>query len=231
VRYQLPLGKEWTMNFGLEQPGSSIANYQDGADSVSIDGANRAPDGGLNARWEKADVGHVQLASIFRGLSNKEFTTVGGQEFDSERAFGWGLNLSGGFKVLKRDTVQAQVTYGEGIGNYGNDSSFDETDAAFDEDGDLVALPYFGIVLGYTHWWAEQWRSSVSYGFVNMDNERTQSPDAYDKTHYASLNLVYQIRKRLSVGLEGLYGHNEVRSGADGDAWRVQVGLIYKLFD
>jgi hypothetical protein len=94
-----------------------------------------------------------------------------------------------------------------------------------------VALPYLGIMVGYTHWWEEQWRSTFSYGFVQMDPEPSQGPDAYDKTHYLSLNLVYQIRKKLSIGLEGLYGVNRVQDGDNGDAWRVQVGLVYKLFD
>ena len=230
VRYQLPLSEQWTLNFGLEQPGSQPADYYDGATTTSVSGDNRAPDGGVNARWELAKVGHVQFSSIFRGIGSKKFS-AGGQDFDSDSVFGWGLNLGGGFHVLERDSVQAQVTYGEGIGSYGNDTSFFKTDAAFDEDGDLVALPYFGVMLGYTHWWFEQWRSSVSYGYVNMDSEISQGPDAYEQTHYASLNLVWQIRKRLSVGLEGLYGRNEVQSGEDGDAWRVQVGVIYKLFD
>jgi hypothetical protein len=226
VRYQLPLSKEWGMNFSLEQPASAPADYF----GTAVSGANHAPDGGLNVRWEKAKVGHVQASSIFRGIGTKSFT-AGAQEFDRETVFGWGVNLAGGFTVIDRDSVQAQVTYGEGIGSYGNDTSFFDTDAAFDADGDLVALPYFGAMLGYTHWWAEQWRSSASYGYVNMDNEASQGSNAYDQTHYVSLNLVWQVRKRLSVGLEGLYGHNEVQSGADGEAWRVQVGVIYKLFD
>ena len=222
LRYQLPLDKEWTLNFGLEQPGSHPAPYF----GTSVEGANRAPDGGLNARWEVAKVGHLQFSSIFRDISSKEFAT-----FDEKSTFGWGLNLGGGLKVLDRDSLQAQVTYGEGIGSYGNDTSFLENDAAFDENGDLVAVPYFGVMLGYTHWWSDEWRSSVSYGYVNMDPEASQGPDAYEQTHYATVNLVWQIRKKLSVGLEGMYGHNEVLDERDGDAWRVQVGVVYKLFD
>jgi hypothetical protein len=45
------------------------------------------------------------------------------------------------------------------------------------------------------------------------------------------MNLVWQIRKRLSLGLEGLYGHKEEKSGADGDVFRIQVGVLYSLFD
>jgi hypothetical protein len=42
---------------------------------------------------------------------------------------------------------------------------------------------------------------------------------------------VWQLRKRLSVGLEGLYGKKETQNGATGDVWRIQMGLVYSLFD
>lgn len=50
-------------------------------------------------------------------------------------------------------------------------------------------------------------------------------------THYGSVNLVWKVRKRLSIGLEGLYGHEEQKDGADGDAFRIQIGILYSLFD
>jgi hypothetical protein len=31
--------------------------------------------------------------------------------------------------------------------------------------------------------------------------------------------------------LEGLYGFKEEKSGADGDAFRIQIGAVYSIFD
>jgi uncharacterized protein (DUF2249 family) len=45
------------------------------------------------------------------------------------------------------------------------------------------------------------------------------------------LNVVWQLRRHLSVGFEGLYGKKETQNGETGDVWRVQVGLVYSLFD
>ena len=85
---------------------------------------------------------------------------------------------------------------------------------------------------GYTHRWNEAFRSTITYGYVNLDNTDAQDPEFYHITHYASANLVWQLRKKLSVGVEGLYGFKEVRSGADsGDHWRIQIGMVYSLFD
>ena len=84
---------------------------------------------------------------------------------------------------------------------------------------------------GYTHHWSDKFRSTATLGYVNLDNEASQGPLAYHETYYTSVNLVYQLHKRLSVGLEGLYGKKEVNSGDTGDAFRVVMGITYSLFD
>jgi hypothetical protein len=220
IRYQWVLNKNWQLNFGLEQPGSEVDTSIDPS-AINVD---HAPDGGLNVRWENKDIGHVQLGAIFRDIGVK------GPIVGNQSTFGWGLNLAGSFNITENDSLQAQVTYGEGLFRYFNDD-FVNNDAAFDRNGDLTAIPAFGAMVGFTHKWSDVWRSTASYGYVQLDNEFSQGPHAYHRTHYASLNLVWQIRKRLSIGFEGLYGHKEEKSGANGDAFRLQVGIVYSLFD
>jgi DcaP outer membrane protein len=220
VRYLWQLNKNWEVNFGLEKPGAEVDTSID-PNAVGVD---HAPDGGLNVRWENKDVGHVQLGAIFRDIGVK------GPIVGSQSTFGWGLNLSDSFNVTENDSIQTQLTYGEGIFRYFNDD-FINNDAAFDRSGNLTAIPVFGGMIGFTHKWNDTFRSTASYGYVHIDNEFSQGPHQYHLTHYASLNLVWQIRKRLSIGFEGLYGHKEEKSGADGDAFRLQLGIVYSLFD
>ncbi len=221
VRYIQPLNEQWQLNFGLEQPDSKVDTGSSGGSSK-----NRAPDFGANVRWEKADQAHIQLSGLARLLGSS------GGAFGDQEAFGGGLNLSGAVKVFGRDNLIGQVTYGEGIGRYGHDSGSFNTDAIVDSAGDLVALPYLGLLVGYTHYWSDQLRSSLTYGYVTVDNEGDQAAVAYHRTHYGALNLIWQPFefKHLSIGLEGLYGVNEVKNGATGDDWRVQLGIIYSLF-
>jgi hypothetical protein len=73
-------------------------------------------------------------------------------------------------------------------------------------------------------------RSTVSAGYVNLQNEASQGPAAYHETYYGSLNVVWQLRKHMSLGLEGLYGYKNEKSSAYGDVWRIQTGLVYSLF-
>ena len=220
VRYLWQLDKHWEMNFGLEKPSAEVDTSID-PDAQQV---NHAPDGGLNIRWEDSKYGHVQLGAIFRDIGVK------GPVVGNQSTFGWGVNFSSSLNVFDRDSVQAQLTYGEGLFRYFNDD-FQNNDAAFDRSGNLTAIPAFGAMVGYTHKWTDYVRSTVSYGYVHLDNQFSQEPDAYHQTHYASLNLVWQARKRLSIGFEGLYGHKEEKSGADGDAFRLQLGVLYSIFD
>ena len=220
ARYQLVLNKNWQMNFGVEKPSAEVDTSID-PDAQNV---NHAPDGGLNVRWEKKDVGHVQFGAIFRDIGVK------GPIVGSQSTFGWGLNLAGAFDLTENDSIQAQATYGEGIFRYFNDD-FQNNDAAFDRNNELTAIPAVGAMIGYTHKWSDWLRSTASYGYVHLDNEFSQGPHAYHQTHYGSLNLVWKARKQLNVGLEALYGHKEEKSGADGDAFRIQLGVVYYIFE
>jgi outer membrane DcaP-like protein len=247
VRYQWQVAKNWQFNFGLEKPQSEVDTSID-PDAKQV---QHAPDGGLNIRWENSDYGHVQLGAIFRDIAVK------GPIVGNQNTFGWGVNLSSSFNLFERqatpevvaiatdkevvagvqrdvkpifDSLQTQVTYGHGLFRYFNDDFFNN-DAAFNSSGDLTAIPAFGAMIGYTHQWNDYLRSTASYGYVHLDNQFSQEPSAYHQTHYASLNLIWKARKRLNIGFEALYGHKEEKSGADGDAFRLQIGAMYSIFD
>ena len=220
IRYLQPIGKEWQLNFGLEQPESEVDTTGD----EEARGINNAPDGGVNARWEREGVGHVQVATILRSIS------VDGSTHGKQSTLGWGFNLASGLNAWGDDTWQGQATYGHGLFRYSNDD-FTNNDAGFDHSGNLETIPYLGLMMGYTHQWSPEWRSTVSGGYVNIDNTAAQAGDAYHQTEYASLNLIYQFHKRLSIGVETLYGHRETKDGSDGDVVRFTAGLVYTIFD
>jgi hypothetical protein len=219
LRYQLPLNKQWQVNVSVEKPSSEVDTTGDSTAAA----VNRAPDIGLNTRWEQASFGHVQLAAIGRILGADSETN------GNQTVLGGGLSLSVVKSLFARDSVQLQGTIGQGIARYDNDDFFNN-DAAYNQSGDLKALPYSAAMVGYTHGWTAKLRSTVSYGLVNINNETSQGPTAYHQTHYASLNLMWQPFKLLTLGMEGLYGHKEVQSGDTGADWRIQCGVVYSLF-
>ncbi len=233
ARYMIPLGDHWQVNLGVEQPSSEVDNT---GPNSSASSENHLPDGGANIRWEDAKWGHVQLATILRDVGANGQTN--NPNLGQQNVFGWGVNLSTSLNVFEKDSVQAQLTYGQGIFHFCNDNftytGFNGGDAAYNNAGELRALTYFAPMIGYTHQWSEQFRSTLTSGYVNLQNEQSQDPAAYHETYYESANLIWQLRKRLSVGVECLYGYKNEKGGGGasnyGDVWRFQTGMVYSLF-
>jgi hypothetical protein len=224
AQYTYAWNDNWNTTFGVEKPDIFVDLASGPNPGVST--VTRIPDLGFNTRFEKEDFGHVQFSTLFRTLGAKDSL---GHNHD---VFGWGVNLSGGLDFGKSDSAQLLGVYGHGVGGLGNDSGFANSDAAFKANGDLEALPYWSVAAGYTHKWNDQFRSTITYGYVHLQNSSGQIGTFYHLTHYASANLIWQLRKRLSVGIEGLYGFKEVNNGNDsGDHWRGQIGMVYSLFD
>ncbi len=222
LQYIHELAPNWDIKFGLESPQIAV----DTASNEGSTSQQRAPDTGFNIRWTPGDLGHLQFSTILRALTAK------GGSFGEHNTIGWGVNLGGSLNASASDTIQFLGVYGEGIGGLGNDSGFDNTDAAFNSSGDLQALPYVSGLVALTHQWTPSWRSTATFGYVQLDNTSIQAPTSYHISRYGSVNLMYQVYKRVNVGVEGLYGFREVKSGEDtGDVFRVDIGLVYSPFD
>ena len=74
--------------------------------------------------------------------------------------------------------------------------------------------------------WPSQRTSNASRGKAS-----SPSPDFFRRSLYTSANVIFQVLKRLSVGVEGLYGWKEVRSGKSSDVFRIQLGVTMAVFD
>jgi DcaP outer membrane protein len=222
VRYTEPfLDTKLQLAFAVEQPNSQIntgnAAFGHGASTV-----NRMPDLTAHLRYEEKKIGHIQLSGIYRYLSFDN-------DHDGQGVSGWGVSLAGSLNLFAHDTLTAEGTYGEGIARYIQDPSGLGEDAALDGHGNLRALPVWGVAVGYTHQWIDKWKSTVSYGYAHVDNEASNGEFAYDHSNYVSANLIYQWTPSFRMGLEYLYGTNEVRNGASHDGQRLNFVVKYDL--
>lgn len=224
VRYSPPIydgvGKMHLL-FSLEQPDSDLSTSATGV-PAGAKTVTRTPDGVAGWRWE-GDVGHVQLSGLFRNI---------GYEADNapdDTVFGWGANAAGAFNLFAADKLFWQVAYGHGMARYVNDIGSADLDAAPDSSGDLEALPVLATVIGYTHQWSKQFRSTASYGYIHAEAPASLGAFAVEETQYASANLVWNPTKAFRMGLEYLYGFKETRNAADSDAHRLNFVFRYDL--
>ncbi|HZF38268.1 MAG TPA: hypothetical protein VE715_05570 [Blastocatellia bacterium] len=186
---------------------------------------NPAPDFVVRYRYERKR-GHLQFGSLYRVLGFQS-------RIAEDKAFGWGLNFSSGILVAKRDNLLISATYGEGIARY--ISNLSDLDLDFDLNNDrkgIKALPAIGAFGAYQHYWTNQLRSTVTFGYDRVQNTDFQPFDTFSKSYYTSGNLILRPLKhyRFTVGAEFLYGWQVLKDNSKGRASRVQVSLQYNFY-
>lgn len=204
--------------FSLENPETTLTPAG-GGDRVTADDS-RLPD--FVARYNlNGDWGGFTIATLLRELRH-ENTGAG----IDDATGGYGISLSGVLKVGARDDFRWMASAGKGLGRYiGLNTA---TDGVLDADGRLHAIDAGGVFGAYRHYWNDRWRSSLTLGYLAVDNNVTLTGSAV--THNASslhLNLIYSPVPQFDVGVEFLYAERELESGADGDLARLQFSAKY----
>jgi hypothetical protein len=221
VRYTFALAKKTSLSFSVEKPSSDVAFKT--PDFSALPTAP-SPDGTLKIRQEY-DSGHIQLAALFRDIA--AYLPNG----KSDSTFGWGLSLAGSQKVGQKDTLVYQVAYGPGIQRYLNDTSGLGIDAAVVSVYQpwLRALPTVGTYFAYQHFWTPKVRSSVVYGFVQVNNTAYEPGSTFHKSDYMASNLIWNVFGTLNVGTEFLYGWAVKKDESSANAPRIMLSAKYDL--
>jgi hypothetical protein len=219
IRYTFsPIPEHMHLALAIEQPKSDIGALPAGATT-----RNAIPD--FTGHWRlEGDAGHLQIGGLARSL---EWEGAGGT---GDSAFGWATNISGVLHTRGKDSLVANLTYGDGMGRYMQDLPAG-SGAVVDATGRLNTLSGWGGFVGYRHFWSDHWRSEFTLGSIDMETDGVQGPKAYDRTLYSEVNLIWAPSKRFFVGLGYLYGAKTARDGSEGDAHRVQLSMLFKLFE
>ena len=178
---------------------------------------------------QRGDFGYVQLAGIVRRLG---YDTPGVSTGTHGNDVGWGLDLTSTIKVkgTKKDQILLSGVYGDGIANYMNDGGMDLAAETGGPNGaQPKAVPLFGLMAYYDHWWSDKWSSSVGYGRTQVKNTDLQTLSTFHSGEYASGNLIWWPTKSVFFGGEFLWGQRRDNSGAKGIDNRVQFSANYKF--
>ncbi|MEW6364298.1 MAG: DcaP family trimeric outer membrane transporter [Acidobacteriota bacterium] len=219
VRYTHPITKHHSIALSVEKGTSDIVTETDVNQTITP--TSPWPDGVFRWRYE-TDAGHLQVGVVLR--------SVGGYmgNIAEEHVFARGLSFSGNWLVVGSDNVQFQLNAGDGFGRYFSDISGLAADVGLDSDGKMVPLPAYGFFGGYQHYWRPAFRSTVTYGYLNVDSvDKTLTTD-FHASHYAAANLIWHPKgSAFNMGIEGLYGKQTLKTGESGDATRLQFAFQY----
>ncbi len=231
LRYTRNLGPSRSFAVSLEDPAAEITGG---------DGKGKFAD--LAARINSPrEWGHLQTAVLLRNISGAptdDPTSV-------KSTFGWGLSFSGSNRFRKwsqKDNFKYQFNIGRGIGRYINDlDSVGGLDAVFDSEGNLKVVPALGAYVAYQHYWKRDptaffgssgllrdLRSTVVFGYTQVDNYDFQEDDAYRRTKRITLNLLWSPITSIDLGFELLWGERMNKDGERGNASQFQlVGTFF----
>ena len=225
VRFTRKLEEHLGLALALENPSPEIT----GASGVS-----QVPDLIARVRWTPGEHGllglnrtgsHVHAALLLRQLRGEPTD----QPNTTLSRFGFGVNVSGRLPApfgSGRMQVTHAVYLGRGIGRYINDlGTLGGQDAVYDPaTNTLQALPVFAAYLGLERSWSRSIRSTVTYGFVGVDNLAIQPAEALHRTNRGSLNLSWSPTPRVDLVIEYLLGNRVNNDGTSGFSNQLQIG-------
>jgi hypothetical protein len=232
----------WTHPVGVRRQ-ISVALEEARPDLAGATGVNQIPDLVLRWRWDPetspARAGllgqgsHIQTALVFRQLRG-ELEAQGGGERSTLATEGYGINVSGVMRVpwtRESDRIRFAWNAGRGIGRYISDlNSAGGQDAVYDPaTGELVPLDVAAAYFGFEHWWSDTLRSTITGGFVWVDNPDFEAPESLRRTERYSLNLAWSPIARLDLVAELLWGRRVNRDGRSGEAGQIQLGSTFRF--
>ena len=234
VRWTRPIGEHLDLALAAEE-----AN----PDLTGATGVNQVPDLVVRLRFEPEQArfrlallgegSHVQGAILLRQLRG-EIDGVTGRARETLSTTGYGLNLSGVLPApwaRERDLIRFAWNAGKGIGRYISDLAAEGgQDAIYDPELDsLDPLPVAATYLGYEHGWKETVRSTVTIGYVWVDNAAAQDGAALHRTERYTLNLAWSPIPRLDLVVEVLWGRRINLDEQSGSAGQLQLGSTFRF--
>ncbi len=215
LRYTYKINDTWTVAGSIEN--SEFAGHDTAGNLVGSDGGDvkigidTLPDFVASVKYKRGGWS-AKLAGVARDL---ELDSVGAH--DSE--FAWGVHASAVVPTFGGDSLQANFTYGDGVGRYIINGA--GNDAFVDANGNLDRIQAWGVAAGYTRQWSDHWQSNLVYGHYEvLDTFNATDTENLDTVH---LNLIWQPSDRFRYGIEYIFGHRGFDDGSlDNVAHRFQ---------
>lgn len=198
-------GSNWGL--GIENPAGDLGGETDLIASESIPNV-------VAFAQAKRDWGYLRLSAL--GLELKS---------QSDSAIAGGVHLSGRVSTpltgSRRNNICFGTQYGEGFVHYYS-SFVGELDGIVQGNGDVDPTGILGAFVGYQHFWVDQWRSTLTVSFFNLDSPAGSDPLAYTDGERISANVFNTPLDGFTAGLEVIYNTIETVNGMEGSGVRIE---------
>ncbi len=215
--------QNFTKNFsgaiGIDAPSVSLTT---GSTTAQVN--QRIPAVPLYLQYAWNDGGsHVRLSGLIRPLQYRDLKAE-----SNKTIVGAGVQLSGMANVVGGLSVNFNGAYGRGIGSYLQDDNGLGLDAVESTTpGKLTAVKTMGLTGGLSYAFSSKVSTNVAYShLVNwMPDDAVATDSQYRYGDYVAANVIWNINKFVSAGIEYDYGHRKDFNGASLHANRLQCQL------
>lgn len=212
------------VRYNMAAPGGkfmvALENPEDGFGSNSYDDQSY-PD--LTARYQlRSKLGLYSIAGMVRAIEDDaaDQTEVTGA-----------ASLSARIPTFGRDDLRLQYSYGT-LGRYLGLFTYPDLDLGALAAGEVEPLTTYGATVAYRHFWAPQWRSSLTVSQTEIVDDLASSPAGtlsyFDKSSSVHANLIWSPHAKLQLGIEYAYW-DFARIGSDSNEQYEQVLASAKL--
>lgn len=167
------------------------------------------------------DFGFVKTAALFREL-----------RYQSDKArslMSYGLTIMAAIKTGEKDKLKFQGVMGTGVAKYIEGASGLNYDAVYNGTNELEALQMSGSNISYQHFWKDHMHSSVTAGWLSVEDNSNLTATNYQSGYYGSANFFWDPVKNLTFGCEAVAGERVNVNDEKGSALRLQMSATYKF--
>lgn len=217
----------WQQNFtknisgaiGIDAPSTSLTT------NVATKTVNqRIPSIPLYLQYAWNDGGsHVRLSGLIRPMQYRNLS-----EDANKSIVGGGVQLSGMTGIAGGLSANFNAAYGKGIGTYLQDDNGLGLDAvATGTSGKMEAVKTLGLTGGLSYTICPKVSTNLTYSHLAnwLPEDAMISDSHYRYGDYVAANVIYNINKFVSAGIEYDYGHRKDFNGNGLHANRLQCQL------
>ena len=223
IRWQDKISKRLSYAVALEEPGGQVDNPDNLPGETRLKMPNLA--GMMKFKSEKGST--IQL-----GLDAFSIRWAGTQGFSDYSEFGYALSLTSRILFKLRDYSDAIIFgggYGKGQGHKIISLSWDgKASGTIDENGLTLNNSWWAFA-GFNHYWSKSLNSNFSTAWTSTDLQPSQEGSTIKRAGSFHANLIWFPYKKVSTGIEYMWGVRENNSGIEGTASRVQFMVKYKF--